>query len=100
MGLSSPKIKKVFIFSQKSFFLYFRKRNFFKKLLIFQKETSELKKKKKNGSENFFYIFSKKVCLIFWETKLSYILLKRVLCLSEKERFISKKLNKIFLYSE
>ena len=29
--ISSPKIKKVLIFSQKRFFIYFRKQNFFNK---------------------------------------------------------------------
>ena len=37
MELSSSKIKKILIFSQKNFFLYFGKWNIFIKLLIFHK---------------------------------------------------------------
>ena len=41
MELSSAKIKKVLIFSQKKSYLYFGKWNFLKNLLTFQEETSQ-----------------------------------------------------------
>ena len=44
MELFSPKINKVLIFSQKTFFLYFRKWSCLKKPLIFQEGTSEPQK--------------------------------------------------------
>ena len=93
------RLKKFLYFLKKVFSYISGNGTFLKNFLYFRKKLPSSRNKKKKGSENFFYIFSKKVCLIFWETKLSYILLKRVLCLSEKESFISKKLNKIFLYS-
>ena len=45
MELSSPKIKKVLIFSQKKLFLYFRKL-FYKNILYFRKELPSSKNKK------------------------------------------------------
>ena len=41
---SSPKIKKLPILSQETFFLYFRKSDFLEKLLKFQKETFQTRK--------------------------------------------------------
>ena len=45
MEISSHKIKKILIFSQKKLFLYFGKWNFLTKLLIFQEETLRARKK-------------------------------------------------------
>ena len=59
MELSSPKIKKAFIFSQKKIFLHFRKKlfqkMFLKKILIFQEKTFRAQKIKKTHSEKISY---------------------------------------------
>ena len=71
MELSSPKIKKVLIFSQKKLFLYFRKWNFpALRIKYFRRELSDLEKQKKNLSEKF---------LIFQETELCSLKLKKLL---------------------
>ena len=60
MELSTPQLKKFLIFSQKKFFLYFRKYNFLalclKNFLYFRRELSKLEKLKKTHSEIISYI--------------------------------------------
>ena len=51
MGLSSLKIKKVIIFSQKKLLFYFGKRKFLEKPIIFQEGTFRARKIKKNHYE-------------------------------------------------
>ena len=69
MELSSIKIKKVLMFSQKKLFLYFGKWNFFKKL-IFQEGTFRVQKIKEPTLKKF---------IIFREMELSSPKLKKLL---------------------
>ena len=48
MVLSSPKIEKVFIFSQKKLFTYFVKRNVFKTIIFLEGNFLSSKKKQLN----------------------------------------------------
>ena len=84
MELFSPKIKKVLIFSQKMFFLHFRKWSCLKKTSYISGRNLRAAKIKKNTQKKLIAFFQKKAFPIFRETDL------------EKFPYISG--NKTFLY--
>ena len=77
MELSSAKIKKVLIFSQKKISLYIAKWNFSKKLLTFQEGTFRAQKIKKPTQKKF---------LIFREMELFSPKLKKLLYFFQKKK--------------
>ena len=82
--LFSPEINKVLIFSQKTFFLYFRKWSCLKKTSYISGRNLQASKIKKNTQKKLIAFFQKKAFPIFRETDL------------EKFPYISG--NKTFLY--
>ena len=75
MELSSPKIKKVIIFSQENLFLYFGKWNLLRKTSYISRVNFPSSKNKKIHSEKISYVLASGIFSyifrIFWEMQLS-----------------------------